>query len=126
MSAESGASGPLKAVEFLADSRDTLSKFPDAARADTGFALYRVQIGKMPRRYSPRTNVGAGALAIKVDNEAGTFRTIYVAKFPEAVYVLHAFQKKSRKGDEDPKEHVEIAKRRYQELLRERRKRGLR
>ncbi len=57
----------------------------------------RVQIGGQPANFKPMASVGAGACEIRVHDESGAYRTIYVARFENAVYVLHAFQKKSRK-----------------------------
>src|SRR5687768_3811037 len=72
--------------------------------------LRRVQEGLDPLNWKPMTSVGPGVREIRVRDSAGAFRVIYVASFPEAVYVLHAFQKKSERT---PKEDLVLAKSRY-------------
>ena len=69
-----------------------------------------VQVGRAPQDFKPIPSVGPGAYEIRVQDEAGTFRVIYVAKFEHAVYVLHAFQKKTRKTT---KTDIELAVKRY-------------
>jgi phage-related protein len=67
-------------------------------------------VGREPADFKPMPSAGPGAYEIRVRDEAGTFRVIYVAKFEHAVYVLHAFQKKTRKT---PQADIELAARRY-------------
>jgi phage-related protein len=69
-----------------------------------------VQVGRAPQDFKSIPSVGPGAYEIRVQDEAGTFRVIYVAKFEHAVYVLHAFQKKTRKTT---KADIELAVKRY-------------
>ena len=69
-----------------------------------------VQVGREPADFKPIPSVGPGAYEIRVRDEAGAFRVIYVAKFEHAVYVLHAFQKKTRKT---PQADIELAASRY-------------
>lgn len=69
-----------------------------------------VQVGREPADFRPIPSVGPGACEIRVRDESGAFRVIYVAKFEHAVYVLHAFQKTTRKT---PQADVELAARRY-------------
>ena len=69
-----------------------------------------VQVGREPTDFKPVPSVGPGAYEIRVQDEAGAFRVIYVAKFEHAVYVLHAFQKKTRKTS---RADIELAARRY-------------
>jgi phage-related protein len=72
--------------------------------------LFMVQVGREPADFRPLPSVGPGACEIRVQDEAGAFRVIYVAKFEHAVYVLHAFQKKTRKTS---KADIELAAKRY-------------
>lgn len=72
-----------------------------------------VQVGREPADFKPMPSVGAGALEIRIRDEAGAFRVIYVAKFEDAVYVLHAFQKKTQKTS--PLD-IELAARRYKAI----------
>lgn len=69
---------------------------PAAARRELGFDLRRVQRGDFPRDWKPIASVGAGVVEIRV-HVKGAFRLIYIAKYAEGIYVLHAFQKKTRK-----------------------------
>jgi len=106
----------IKPITWLADAKDRLSEFPTEARSVAGFELWEVQQGKDPTDWKPMPAVGLGVKEIRV-HVGGAFRILYVAKFTEAVYVLHAFQKKGRKA---PKQDVELARTRFRELIRER------
>ena len=79
--------------------------------------MARVQAGKEPADWKPMPSVGLGVNEIRVREDGGAFRVIYVAKFSEAVYVLHAFQKKAPKTS---KPDIELARRRFRELIQER------
>ena len=85
----------MRALVFLGTSRDDLRAFPAAARRRAGFQLDLVQQGFDPDDYRPMPTIGPGVREIRVRDEAGAFRVIYVANRAEAVYVLHAFQKKT-------------------------------
>jgi phage-related protein len=87
----------MKDVRFVGSSLDDLKNFPAGARREAGFELSNVQSGLQPSDWKPMSSVGAGAGEIRIKDEAGIYRVIYVAKFEEAVYVLHAFEKKTRK-----------------------------
>ena len=73
----------------------------------------RVQFGGEPKSFKPMSSVGAGAYEIRVRDESGAYRVIYVAKFETAVYVPHAFQKKSQ---QTAKMDIELAKARYKSI----------
>jgi phage-related protein len=100
----------MKLLEFLGSSRDDLCAMPNSVRHDIGLELMRVQFGGEPKNFKPMATVGAGAYEIRVRDESGAYRAIYVAKFETAVYVLHAFQKKSQRT---AKLDIELAKVRY-------------
>jgi len=102
----------MKPVVFLGDSLEQIRAFPARPRRDAGFPLDRVQRGFDPDDWKPMATVGPGACEIRVRDEAGAFRVIYVAKFQRAVYVLHAFQKKAQKTS---REYLATARRRYNE-----------
>lgn len=87
-----------------------LASFPDAARRAAGYELFMVQAGRQPADFKPMSDVGPGAYEMRVRDDSGAFRVVYVAKFKDAVYVLHAFQKKTRKTS---RIDIELAKRRY-------------
>jgi phage-related protein len=87
----------MKPVRFVGGAKDDLAAFPKSARARAGHELFMVQVGRDPDDWKPMLAVGPGTCEIRVRDQAGAFRVIYVAKFEDAVYVLQAFQKKSRK-----------------------------
>ncbi len=86
-----------------------MRSFPASVRHEVGLELMRVQFGSMPTNYKPMSVVGSGTYEVRV-KIAGEWRAIYVAKFEAAVYVLHAFQKKTQKT---PAGDIELARKRY-------------
>jgi phage-related protein len=107
----------MKPITFLGDSLEALRAFPQEARRESGFQLDRVQHGLMPENWKPMKSIGPGVSEIRVRAEGGAFRVLYVAIFPEAVYVLHAFQKKTQKT---AKADLNLATTRYKALRKER------
>jgi len=110
----------LKQVRWVGDSQQQIRAFPDDPRREAGYQLERVQAGKEPTDWKPIPSVGLGVNEIRVREDRGAFRVIYVVKFVEAVYVLHAFQKKTPKTS---KQDIELARRRFRELIQERKHR---
>jgi phage-related protein len=102
----------MKPLRFIGSSLDDLRDFPAEARRQAGFELYAVQRELEPSDWKPMTAIGKGAREIRI-HVLGEWRVLYVAKFADAVYVLHSFQKKSRKTR---REDVEIARQRYQQI----------
>jgi len=96
---------------------EDLRAFPLTVRREAGHQLDQVQHGREPDDWKPMTAVGPGVKEIRIRDEAGAFRILYVAKFADAIYVLHCFQKKTEKTS---KADVELAAKRYRELLKER------
>ena len=109
----------MKPVVFLGDSLERLRGFPDGARRDCGYQLDRVQRGFDPDDWKPVPTVGAGIREIRVRDAAGAFRILYVANIGSAIYVLHAFQKKTQRTQ--PRD-IAVARDRIAELKREFRK----
>ena len=105
----------MKAVCFLDDALEVIRAFPDDARRETGFQLDRVQRGLDPDDWKPMASIGTGVREIRVRERAGQFRVVYVATRPDAVYVLHAFHKKSQAT---ARRDLELASRRYNDLMR--------
>jgi phage-related protein len=106
----------VKAIEFLGSSQKDLSSFPKQARKAAGFELLQVQLGRLPRDFKPMTAIGPGVEELRIWADSGTFRVIYLARLEDAVYVLHAFEKKTRTtGHAD----IELAKKRYRQLVRQ-------
>ena len=85
----------MKPIIFVGASLADLRAFPDEARGAAGRQLNIVQRGAVPDDWKPMPSVGPGVREVRVRDDAGAFRVIYTATRPEAVYVLHAFQKKS-------------------------------
>ncbi len=87
----------MKPLRFVGSAREDLSDFPDQVRTRAGYELFMVQVGREPNDWKPMSSVGPGAAEIRIRDGAGAYRVIYVARFDEAVYVLHAFQKKTQR-----------------------------
>ena len=102
-----------KPIRWIGSSRNDLINFPDAVRKKAGFQLRSVQIGDTPSDFKPMPTIGLGVEEIRIRTE-DAYRIFYVARFAEAVYVLHAFQKKTQKTS---KLDIEIGQRRYQHML---------
>ena len=107
----------MKPIVFLGDSLKAVRGFSDDARRDAGFQLRRVQQGRQPADYTPLPSVGQGVEEMRLWSDAGTFRVVYVARLPEAVYVLHAFQKKTAATAQ---KDLQLAARRYRALMKDR------
>jgi phage-related protein len=105
----------MKPLRFLGDSHAQLRRFPEGARADVGFQLYQAQRAQDPRDWKPMSSVGPGVREIRVRDSDGAYRVIYVATFAEAVYVLHAFQKKSQRTS---RQDLAVAMVRFRDLKR--------
>ncbi len=102
----------MKTLKFVGSSRDDLRNFPDEARRAAGFELHAVQSGLEPSDWKPMQLVGSGVKEIRI-HLLGEWRVIYIAKLHEAVYVLHAFQKKTRKTN---RQDIDLARQRYRQI----------
>ena len=85
-----------KQIRWVGSAYDDLLAFPRDARKEAGFQLGKVQAGLEPADWKPFDDVGAGTREIRIRESDGIYRVMYVAKFEEAIYVLHCFQKESR------------------------------
>ena len=108
----------VKPLRWLGDSRERLREFPSDARMRAGFELWELQQGHEPSDWKPMPSVGLGVNEVRV-HARGEYRVLYVAKFAEAVYVLHSFAKKTQ---QTPKRDLELAKDRFRELVKQRKK----
>ena len=100
-----------KDLVFVASSLDDLRAFPDEVRQVMGFALYEAQCGGKHMAAKPLAGFkGAGVLEVIDDYDGDTYRTVYTVRFTDVVYVLHAFQKKSKRGIETPRREVDLVK----------------
>ena len=86
-----------KPIEFRGGALTDLCRFPVHARREAGYQLFQVQQGFDPDDWKPMNPVGRDVREIRIREKSGAFRVIYVAKFEDAIYVLHCFQKKSQK-----------------------------
>lgn len=113
MYAESSILRALKPTLWIGTSKADLMAFPWEARRDAGFQLWKVQRGENPSDWKPLSRVGPGVREIRVREESGAFRVLYLANRPEGVYVLHCFQKKSQTTNE---EDIRLAKKRLKTI----------
>ena len=98
-----------KPAEFVGSALDDLSAFPDAVKTVMGFAIHLAQIGGIHPNAKPLKGFGGtGVVEIADDHDGASYRAIYTVKFADVVYVLHAFQKKSKKGIAMPKPDREL------------------
>ena len=107
----------MKKIIFAGQSLDNIKNFPAEVKRDAGFQLDKVQQGENPTDWKPMQSIGSGVQEIRISESEGIYRVIYIAKFKEAVYVLHAFQKKSQKISQPD---IDIAKKAYKNILEER------
>lgn len=103
-----------KEIRWVGSAYDDLIKFPDDSRRDAGFQLSKIQAGLEPENWKPFDDVGAGTREIRIRDASGIFRIMYVAKFEEAVYVLHCFQKKTQTTS---KRDADITTARYRAVI---------
>lgn len=109
----------MKPIQFLGDALKCLRDFTDNARQDAGYQLHKVQKGEQPDDFKPMPSIGRGVEEVRLWDDSGTYRIIYTARMADAVYVLHAFQKKTQATS---KQDIELAKKRYLETIGEKSK----
>jgi phage-related protein len=101
-------------VEWVGSSYKDFVAFPGPVQNEMGFALYEAQVGRMHRTAKPLKGFGgAGVVEIIENHEGDTYRAVYTVKFTSAVYVLHAFQKKSKKGTATPQLEIDLVEKRF-------------
>ena len=99
----------MKPLHFVSASREDLKTFPEDVRAEAGFALYLAQMGEKSANAVPMVGFnGAKVLEVVISEDGDAYRAVYTVKFARAVYVLHAFQKKSKRGCETPKPDMRL------------------
>jgi phage-related protein len=112
----------VRPLRWIAGSKKDYLEFPPQVQHDLGFALYRVQTGAWwsdARALSKGLLRGLGIWELRENDEAGTYRVVYLARFAEVVYVLHAFQKKSTHGIATPQREIELIRARYDAAIQE-------
>ena len=106
-----------KEIRWVGSSYEDILNFPAESRKEAGFQLGKVQAGLEPDNWKPFDDVGAGTKEIRIRDAAGAYRVMYVAKFEEAIYVLHCFRKKTKTTTKHDKNIAEV---RYRAVVRER------
>jgi len=102
-----------KPIYWISSSKTDLRNFPASARRKAGFELRALQRGEVPTDFRPMSSIGAGAMEIRI-NIGDAYRIFYVAKFEEGIYVLHAFQKKTKRTS---KKDIQLGQQRYRTVL---------
>ena len=105
----------LRPLVWLGDSRKNLRDFPDGAQKLLGDELQLIQFGGMPKDAKPFKGVGSGVLEIALRYSSDAYRVVLAVQIGRRIYILHAFQKKSKKGIETPKRDVDLIRKRYTE-----------
>lgn len=102
----------LKPVEWMGSSKEDLRKFPDPVQDRIGFAVYQAQIGLKHRDAKPLKGLGSGVVEVVSRYDGESYRAIYTVRFKAAIYVLHAFQKKAKRGIKTPKSEIHLIRHR--------------
>ena len=105
----------LRPLVWMGNARRNLQAFPKGAQKLIGDELQLIQFGGMPADAKPFKGVGSGVFEIALRFEGDAYRTVVAVQLGERIYVLHAFQKKSKKGIATPKPDVDLIKQRYKE-----------
>ncbi len=105
----------IKPAVFVGSSRRDLQAFPSAVRREIGQALFEAQLGDYPARAKPLKGFGSGVLEIRDNYDGDTYRAVYTVRFEGALYVLHAFQKKSTAGIATPQRHLDLVRQRLRQ-----------
>jgi phage-related protein len=105
----------LRPVVWMGNSKKNLRGFPEGAQKLIGDELQLLQFGGMPKDTKAFRGVGSGVLEIAVRYDKDAYRTVVAVQVGKKIYVLHAFQKKSKRGIETPKQDVDLIRQRYKE-----------
>ena len=106
----------MKKLTWLADSRSNVKSFPAGVQDDIGYALYAAQLGEMSAKGKPLHGLGGDVMEIAANDESGTYRAVYAVSIGDSIYVIHAFQKKSKAGIATPKSEIELVQQRLKQL----------
>lgn len=104
----------LKEVVWVGSSLRDLKDFPPEVKDEIGFALHQVQEGKKPNKAKPFKGLEVNVMEIVCDFDTNAYRTLYVVKFDDTIYVLHCFQKKSKTGIKTPQKDIALIRQRLQ------------
>jgi phage-related protein len=103
---------PLRPLLWIASSQKDYRAFPGGVQDGFGFELYLAQTGQHPPSAKPLKGLGSGVVELREDDGGDTYRAVYTVRFKKAVYVLHAFKKKSKRGIETPKADIDLIRKR--------------
>ena len=106
----------MKKLIWLADSRVSVKAFPARVQDDVGFALYAAQLGETSVKAKPLHGLGPGVMEIAAHDASGTYRAVYAVSIGDSIYVVHAFQKKSKAGIVTPNSEIELIRKRLKRL----------
>ena len=106
----------MKKLTWLVDSLANLRAFPPPVQDDIGYALYRAQLGETHSRAKPLHGLGSGVMEIASSDPSGAYRAVYTVSIGDSIYVVHAFQKKSKTGVATPKAEIEAVRLRLKQL----------
>ncbi len=104
-------------LRWIGTSLKDLKSFPEEIKDAVGYTLHKIQEGLTPLNTKPLAGIKPAVREIVVDYVSSTFRAVYTIKIDDCVYVLHCFQKKSKKGIQTPKQEVDLIKRRLNEAI---------
>jgi phage-related protein len=117
---EQGGDNPeilLRSLVWMGNSLDNLRDFPPEVRTSIGYALQLVQAGETPMSAKPLKGVASGVYEIVKRYDTDTYRAVYAVKIGEKIYILHAFQKKSKQGIKTPQPDIDLIKQRYKDAM---------
>src|ERR1019366_1760733 len=106
----------MKNLTWLADSRSNVKSFPAGVEDDIGYALYAAQLGEPSPKGKPLHGLGVQVMEVVAYGASGTYRAVYTVSIGESIYVIHAFQKKSKAGIATPKSEMELIRQRLKQL----------
>jgi phage-related protein len=106
---------PVRPLLWIASSKRDYRKFPPPVQDDLGFELFLAQTGQHPPSAKPLKGLGSGVVELVEDFDGDTYRAVYTVRFGDAVYVLHAFKKKSKRGNKTPQGDIDLVRRRLKD-----------
>ena len=106
----------LKKVVWVNSTKKDLNNFPEPVKDEIGYTLHRVQEGKTPKNVKHMAGLGAGVMEILSNYDTNAYRAVYVLNLDDNIYILHCFEKKSKRGIETPKEEIDVVKQRIKWL----------
>ena len=106
----------MRKLTWLFDSRSTVKSFPSGVQDDIGYALYVAQLGEMSAKAKPLHGLGSGVMEIVANDSSGSYRAVYTVSIGDCIYVIHAFQKKSKTGIKTPQAEVNLIRSRLTRL----------